>query len=229
MRNQSENVFPLDQDSSSHLPEALTISKERSSKITDTLENQVELYREFVGTLSQPELTDAFSKLYLNNDENSLQSRESGTAEKTETQAPSEREERNKTSFKPKKITDFNPFNPSFHQNPYLVETSSHFQNFGSSSQTFNNVGDIHGDSPSSRQVTFRESEEKRSRQFHGSSRSGIVSDNLQSTYLVQPKIIQPRVCAEQVKPSNSFLHRETQQKRNGLWMHGLTSSTTKM
>ena len=54
MRNQSENVFPLDQECSSHLPEALTVSKERSSKITDTLENQPELYSEFVGTLSLP-------------------------------------------------------------------------------------------------------------------------------------------------------------------------------
>ena len=60
MRNKPENVFPLDQECSSHLPEVLTISKERIPKITDTLENQSELYSEFVGTLSQPEPTDAF-------------------------------------------------------------------------------------------------------------------------------------------------------------------------
>ena len=101
-----------------HLPEAQTVSKERSSKVTDILQDQAELYSEFVGTLSQSELTDTFSKLYLNNDKNSLQSHEPGTAEKTETRAPSEMEERNKTSFEPKKITDFNLFNPSFQQNP---------------------------------------------------------------------------------------------------------------
>ena len=98
-RNKSENLFPLDQESSSHLPEALTVCKERSSKIIDTLENQAELYSEFVGTLSQSELTDAFSKLYLNNDENSLQSHESGTAEKTEIQAPSKKKEKKQNAL----------------------------------------------------------------------------------------------------------------------------------
>ena len=101
------------------------------------------------GTLNQPELTEAFSKLYLNNHGSSLQ--ENGTITKNRAEVSNERE---KTYSKPNSTLELNPFTPSFQQNPYFVEPLSNLQSLRSRKTKRVDI------SPLPRQVTFRELED---------------------------------------------------------------------
>ena len=168
--SKSEDTLPPEQEE--------IIPKEPSSDIDQSLG---EFYQNSK-FLNQPELTEAFSKFYLNNHGSSLQ--ENGAITKNRAEVSNERE---KTYSKPNSTLELNPFTPSFQQNPYLVEPLPNLQSLRS--RQANRV-DI---SPLPRQVTFRQLEDTPI-QFQEPIRSNPigntrgVSENLQSTYLVKPK-----------------------------------------